>query len=86
MIKAEIISIGGHQAVKLPDEYRFPDAEVSIRREGRAVILEAAPATTWPAGFFEAIRIDDPALARPPQGQTPDVPSADAWRGSCSSS
>jgi len=77
MVTTEIVSIGGHQAVKLPDEYRFPEATVSIRKEGEAVILEPVRAKTWPAGFFEAIRIDAPAFARPPQGETPRAPSVD---------
>lgn len=77
MATTRIISIDGHQAVKLPDEYRFPDATVSIRREGEAVILEPVRAESWPAGFFDAIRIDDPAFTRPPQGETPRAPSVD---------
>jgi hypothetical protein len=26
---------------------------------------------TWPPGFFDAIRIDDPAFQRPDQGELP---------------
>ena len=78
MKTTEVISIDGRQAVKLPDEFRFSDATVSIRKEGEAVILEPVKSGTWPAGFFEAIRIDDPALARPPQGETPPAPAIDA--------
>jgi hypothetical protein len=29
----------------------------------------------WPGGFFDNIRIDDPAFVRPPQGETPPAPS-----------
>jgi len=71
MTTAQIISIEGHQAVRLPAEFRFPGRVVSIRREGEAVILEPVRAATWPANFFAEIRIDDPAFARPPQGKVP---------------
>ena len=74
MKTTEVISMGGRQAVTLPDEFRFTDATVSIRKEGNAVILEPLKADKWPAGFFEDIRIDDPAFARPPQGETPPAP------------
>ena len=75
MKTTEVISIDGRQAVTLPDEFRFKDAAVSIRKEGKTVILEPLKADSWPAGFFEDIRIDDPAFARPPQGETPPSPS-----------
>ena len=74
----QIISIDGHQAVKLPDEFRFDDVTVSIRKEGAAVIVEPMTPKTWPAGFFEDIRILDPAFARPPQGETPPAPAIDS--------
>jgi len=56
-------------------EFRFADDTVSVRKEGDAVILEPFKSNTWPAGFFEAIRIDDLALVRPPQGETPPAPA-----------
>lgn len=38
---AKLFKSGGSQAVRLPKEYRFPDAEeVVIYRQGRRVILE----------------------------------------------
>jgi virulence-associated protein VagC len=63
--------------VRLPDEFRFASDTVSIRRQGEAVILEPIKASNWPDGFFDAIRIDDPAFVRPPQGTTPQAPSFD---------
>jgi len=74
MNTTQIVSIEGHQAVKLPDEFRFPGSVVSIRKEGEAVILEPLRAATWPADFFAEIRIDDPAFTRPPQGEVPPAP------------
>lgn len=32
-------------------------------------------AAAWPPGFFEGIRVDDPAFARPAQGEAPPIPS-----------
>lgn len=75
MSTAEIIDVSGGQAVRLPEGYRFDTPTVSIRKEGEAVILEPAKPRTWPEGFFEAIRIDDPKFIRPDQGQLPPVPS-----------
>lgn len=78
MNTTEIVSVDGHQAVRLPDEYRFDETTVAIRKEGDAVILEPVKSRDWPAGFFDAIRIDDPAFARPPQGETPPAPAIDS--------
>ena len=78
MKTTEIVSIDGRQAVKLPDEFSFADTVISIRREGKAIILEPVKSNTWPTGFFEDIRISDPALARPPQGETPPAPRIDS--------
>ena len=75
MKTAEVVEIGGEQAVRLPEEFRFDASVVSIRREGEAVILEPVKPAKWPDGFFEAIRIDDPNFVRPDQGRTPPIPS-----------
>ncbi|CAH2396632.1 antitoxin [Mesorhizobium ventifaucium] len=40
MDKAKVFWSGRSQAVRLPKEFRFETKEVSIRRQGRAVILE----------------------------------------------
>ena len=73
MSTAEVVEIGGGQAVELPEGFRFDTDTVSIRREGEAVILEPVKSRCWPDGFFEAIRIDDPKFVRPDQGQTPTM-------------
>ncbi len=78
MKTTEVISLNGRQAVRLPDEFRFVDTTVSIRKEGEAVILEPVKSNTWPTGFFKDIRVDDPAFARPSQGDTPPAPAIDA--------
>jgi hypothetical protein len=33
--------------------------------------------TTWPDGFFDYIRIDDPNFVRPEQGTTSPAPTLD---------
>jgi virulence-associated protein VagC len=77
MKTAEIIETSQGQAVQLPDEFRFAAGPVSIRRVGEAVILEPIKPATWPPGFFQSIRIDDPAFARPSQDSMPPAPSFD---------
>lgn len=77
MNTAEIIRTDGTQAVKLPEGFQFAGDAVSIRREGEAVILEPVKPSTWPPGFFDDIRIDDRAFARPEQGSVPRAPSLD---------
>jgi virulence-associated protein VagC len=72
---AEVIDLHGEQVVKLPDEFRFDGTSVTIRKAGDAVILEPIRPTAWPAGFFEEIKISDPAWERPEQGSTPPAPS-----------
>jgi virulence-associated protein VagC len=71
----EIVETSHGQTIPLPEEFRFATPKVSIRRDGDAVILEPVKPAHWPEHFFEAIRIDDPAFSRPPQGSTPPVPS-----------
>jgi virulence-associated protein VagC len=74
---AEVVEMGGVQAVRLPEEFRFDSDRVSIRRDGEAVILEAVKAARWPEGFFEAIRVEDPRFTRPVQGEAPAAPAFD---------
>lgn len=37
---AKVFTHGGSQAVRIPKAFRFDEAEVTIRKEGDAVILE----------------------------------------------
>jgi antitoxin VapB len=39
-VRAKLFKHGGSQAVRLPKAFRFEGAEVTVRREGDAVILE----------------------------------------------
>lgn len=58
-------------AVLLPEGLRFDGTFVMIQRDGDAVILEPMPPANWPEGFWEKIRIDDPAFKRYDQGEMP---------------
>ena len=75
MTITQIIELDGTQAVRLPEEFRFATATVSIRRDGDAVVLEPLKTTSWPEDFFQQIRITDPAFDRPSQGQMPPTPT-----------
>lgn len=77
MKTVEIVDTPDGQIVRLPKEFRFHAASVSIRREGNMLILEPVKPTILPEGFFEKIRIDDPAFVRPDQGPMPPPPSFD---------
>lgn len=71
---AKLFKNGSSQAVRLPRAFRLPGTEASIRREGDRIILEPLARARWPRNFFRAIRIEDQAFARPPQGAlTPPV-------------
>jgi virulence-associated protein VagC len=74
MTITEIVETSHGQVVRLPEEFRFHATQVSIRREGDAVVLEPLKPAAWPEYFFDTIRIDDPAFARPDQGATPPAP------------
>ena len=78
MMRAKVFNNGGSQAVRLPRDFRFEDTEVSIRKDGEAVILEPIKKRTWPRGFFKKIRIDDPGFCRPDQGQMPAIARLDS--------
>ncbi|MCH8828136.1 MAG: hypothetical protein IID45_01015 [Planctomycetes bacterium] len=71
---ADVIEVNGKQTVQLPAGFRLESSTVCIRREGDALILEPVRLSAWPVGFFDAIRIDDPAFERPPQGKMPSAP------------
>jgi len=74
MTKTQVIQDGDTQVVRLPSGFEFATEEIAIRREGEAVILEPLKPTAWPEGFFESIRIEDPAFTRPRQGIMPSAP------------
>ena len=52
MATAKLFRNGRSQAVRLPKEFRFQGDELSIRREGEAVILEPLKPRAWPKGYW----------------------------------
>jgi antitoxin VapB len=58
--RAKVFANGRSQAVRLPKEFRLSCSEVSIRREGQALILEPVPepqvdAKGWRIGLWEEL-------------------------------
>lgn len=52
----------------------------SSSRECRVIVMfeNGAQHSAWPSGFFDTIRVDDPAFVRAPQGEAPPLPALDA--------
>ena len=73
METATVINEGECQTVRLPKGYHIATPTVGVRHDGEAIVLEPMKSKTWPAGFFDAIHISDPAFSRPDQGQLPAV-------------
>ena len=71
MVTAKLFANGRSQAVRLPKSFRFSGKEVSVRREGDAVVLEPIKGGKWPRDFWRKIRIADSAFKRAPQGVAP---------------
>ena len=78
MHTAKVFANGRSQAVRLPKIFRFSGKEVSVRREGEAVVLEPIKGRAWPRDLWRRIRIDDRAFVRQPQGKTPAREALDA--------
>ena len=72
METATVSTEGDRQTVRLPKSIHLPPT-VFVRQDGDSVVLEPAKSKTWPEGFFDSIRIADPAFERPKQGQLPPV-------------
>lgn len=66
--RAKVFWSGRSQAVRLPKEFRFDTDTVFVRRDGNALILEAADA--WPEGYVESFAGVPEAFARPPHTGT----------------
>ena len=74
MSTAQVIMVDGRQTITLPEGIRIDSENVSIRREGDAIIIEPVRVDRWPDKFFEAIQINDANWERPVQGDLPSVP------------
>lgn len=54
--RAKLFWNGRSQAVRLPLAFRFEGDEVSVRREGAAVILEPVRKRDWPPEYWDRLR------------------------------
>jgi antitoxin VapB len=52
LARAKLFRNGRSQAVRLPKEFRFPGDEVTLRRDGNAVIMEPVRKRAWPRGYW----------------------------------
>ncbi len=65
----KVFKSGDSYAVRIPKEFKPTEGELLIEAVGERWILTPVKPDAWPSGFFESIRIDDPAFARPEQGE-----------------
>jgi antitoxin VapB len=60
---AKIFTTGRSQAVRLPKAYRFATSEVTIERQGDAVILRPKlDSATWAQQVLEAVAAFEPGI------------------------
>ena len=85
--RAKIFWSGRSQAVRLPKEFRFDGAEVTIRRQGNAIILEAPKADDTPGtdewawlDQLEPLDADVIAATEEDEGPFEDRPERDQLR------
>ena len=74
---AKLFQNGSSQAVRLPKAFRFVGREVSVRREGDAVVLEPVKATGWPRGFWHKLPTIPDGFELPVD---PSPPPMGRWR------
>jgi antitoxin VapB len=65
--RAKVFWTGRSQAVRLPKEFRVEGEELSVRRQGRALVLE--PVNEWPPGWVESFVSPEIDWRRAPQGK-----------------
>jgi virulence-associated protein VagC len=63
-MKTKIFKSGNSLAVRLPKSIELPCGTVSIRREGRKIVIEETTDNGWPEGFFENVRISRKDFSR----------------------
>jgi len=71
--RAKLFTHGGSQAVRLPKAFRFDGKEVTIRKQGRGVLLEPVE-TDWKTLWAEIDRLrGDEELVAPDDPPPEDV-------------
>ena len=77
--RAKLFTHGGSQAVRLPKAFRFDGTEVSVRKDGDAVILEPVPVRkeSWEEFWtrLDALRGDSEPFPYPPRDEAWGDPS-----------
>jgi len=80
--RAKLFQHGGSQAVRLPKAFRFEGSEVTVRRDGEAVILEpikkTRPPTREEMNAFWA-EVDSLGNADFPDRDQPPMQERDFW-------
>ena len=56
-MKTKVFRSGNSLAIRLPKELELPCGVVSIRRDGKRILIEEMSSTGWPEGFFEDILV-----------------------------
>lgn len=82
LARAKLFQHGGSQAVRLPKAFRFEGSEVTVRRDGEAVILEPVKQTRTPtreemAAFWA--KVDSLGSADFPDRDQPPEQERDFW-------
>jgi antitoxin VapB len=81
-VRAKLFQHGGSQAVRLPKAFRFEGSEVTVRRDGEAVILEPVKKRRIPTreemdAFW--VEIDSSGGADFPDRDQPRPQERDYW-------
>ena len=68
-MRTKIFKSGNSMAMRIPRKFGAQEGEVSIQQVGNQWIVEPIAPVAWPENFFEQVRVNDPAFARPDQGE-----------------
>jgi virulence-associated protein VagC len=63
---------GNSQEVRIPAALRLFCSEVTIRRDGAALVIEPMAAHGWPAGYFDSMEAGS-TVQRMPQPPMPAI-------------
>ncbi len=70
----KIFKSGNSLALRLPKELRAVVGEVRVEATGDRWVVTQIKPVSWPRGFFDKIRLDDPSpFKRPPQGKHREI-------------
>jgi antitoxin VapB len=78
--KAKLFTIGGSQAVRIPKAMRLPGKDVTIRKVGKAVIIEPVAVDEW-AWLAELLPVDPDFMAEGRDQREQERPELDKFFG-----